>query len=234
MENRSINNAFIITSLFDSQKKLETIFYSFLSFGFLPVFSPASWFLVVQDLFTRFYAQTGTTRIGLGLHYSALLAVIMAVSSFYGLNFLNRKFGREIFKIIPIVLIFISIFLYRFILHGPFALAYNPAFYNHTKDFSFLNKLVQSVPKNSTVMTQNNLAPHFIHSQTKVYLLTLDYLQKNPDYVVMDLREGQNPNDFFEIGPDKARKLLNFLLNDRCYENIYPSQSQYIFKRICK
>ncbi len=227
-------NTRLLTSFFDSPEKIRTIFYSFLSFGFLPLFSPASWPLIIQDLFTRFYSQTVTTRIGLGLHYSAFLAVIMAVSSFYGLKLLNKRFGKKIFKIIPVILIIISIFLYRFILHGPLALAYNPAFYTHTKNLSFLDELVNRVPQNSIVMTQNNLAPHFIHSQKKVYLITLDYQEKKPEYIVMDLRDGQSPNDFFEIGPDKARKLFNLLLSDKCYAKFYSSNSQFIFKRICK
>ena len=63
-------------------------------------------------------------------------------------------------------------FFFRVVLHGPFALAYNKAFYTHTKDFDFLNDVVRLVPKNSTIMTQNNLASHFTHQ--KIWLLISD------------------------------------------------------------
>lgn len=224
-------NSGLITSFFDNKKKIETIFYSFLSFGFLPLFSPATWPLILQDFFTRFYSQVGETRIGLGLHYSALLSVIMAVSSFFGFNLLKRF--TKLIKFAPVIIILVVIFLYRFILHGPFALAYNPAFYNHTRDFSFLNELVNKVPMNSIVMTQNNLASHFINKEKRVYLLSLDYQQKKPEYIIFDMRDGQNPNDFFDIGPDKAKKLLNFIREDNCYTKFYSSDSQFIYKRTC-
>ena len=76
-------------------------------------------------------------------------------------------------------------------------------------------------------MTQNNLAPHLIHTH-HVYLLRAVYDDYMPDYFVLDLREGQNYNDFF--GADiEALKLT--LPNDTRYEVYYKNGEQIIYRR---
>lgn len=223
----------LLISFFDTPKKIETIFYSLLSFGFLPVFAPIFWPLILQDFFTRFYSSFDT-RTGLGLHYSALLSVILAVSSIYGFKFLSSKLSRKVSFVISIIIILNSILLYRFVLRGPFALAYNPAFYRQTQNLQFLNNLVNKVPKDKIVMTQNNLAPHFIHKSKSVLLLRENYEGFKPDFIVMDLRSGQNQNDFFPIDNSKAQKILEKLRKDICYKTSYSTKDQFIFKRFCR
>lgn len=217
-----------VTVFFDQPIKRRTLFYSFFSFGFLPILSPAFWFLIFQDFLTRFGAQNWPTRWGLGLHYSALLSVILAVSSLYTLSFLGKfKKIKRFLPVLGMLLILNALFLYRFVLKGPFALSYNYAFYQHSKDFVFLDDLVKKIPKNATVMTQNNLAVRFTHQ--KLLLLDENYSQMNPDYVLIDVRKGQSPNDFF--GNGDIPTILKNINNDKNYSLIYKSKEQFIFKR---
>ena len=168
----------------------------------------------------------------MGLHYSALLAVIMAVSSAYGLKYLKSKIkNQKLFNILLLVIIFNSLFLYRFILHSPFALAYNPAFYKHTTDFKFLDDLVSKVPKDASVMTQNNIASHFTHQE--VYYLRMNYKKFNPDYIVIDAREGQNPNNFFGERNFDVKAFLQKISKDKCYKAVFKTKYQFIFKKTC-
>lgn len=225
----SYNPLSIISSLFNHPIKIKTLFYSFLSFGFLPLFSPPFWLLIFQDMLTRFYPAQWATRWDLGLHYSALLAAIMGVSSVFTFRFLNNKIkNKQILKIIGILLIINAVFLYRFVLRGPFGLSYNPAFYAHTKDFTFLDKAVKKIPSNTSVMAQNNLATRFSHQ--KVWLLQEgNYKVKKPDYIIFDKRPGQNPNNYFTI--DNLDAILAELTEDPDYQLFYQDGDVYIFKK---
>ncbi len=212
----------ITWSFFDDPVKRKTLLMSLISFGFLPLLYPPAWLLIVQDIAARFMQKEFTLRWGLGLHYSAQLAVIMAFSSIMAL----QKYKKYI-TFTSIVLIILSLYLHQFKLHGPLGLAYNPAFYAHTKNFAFLDDLVANVPKGTTVMTQNNIAPHMIHTH-QVYLLRDVYDDYMPEYFVLDVRAGQNFNNFFGA---KIDVLLASLRKDPRYEITYQTNEQMIYKR---
>lgn len=223
--NFEINEVFL--QLPGEQLKRSTLFYSFFSFGFLPLLSPPFWFVIFQDFFARFASVT-QTRFGLGLHYSSQVAVILSVASIFALKFLSRfKFFAMYQNYLGILLILNAIVLYRFVLHGPLALAYNTDFYKHSEEFQFLDELVKRVPQDASVMTQNNLAVRFTHQ--KVWLLRDYYFSYKPDYVVVDAREGQNPNNFF--GTNDFTKTLKRLKMDKDYFLAYNTKEQFIFKR---
>lgn len=233
-ENVVLEPTRFITSFFDNPIKFDTMLKSFWSFSFLPVFSPMFWILILEDFGVRFYSAVGDSRIQLGLHYNALLAVIMAVSSAYGLKYLKSKIkDQKKFKFLLIFMILNSLFLYRFITHGPFALSYNPAFYSHTKDFEFLDKMVRLVPKNASVMAQNNIASHFTHHKN-VWNLRMNYEDLNPNYILIDARPGQNANDFFGSSRNfDPQQFIDKVSNDKCYKAIYKTKFQSVFKNSC-
>jgi uncharacterized membrane protein len=216
----------------DKPEKRQTLFYSFVSFGFLPVFSVPFWAAIIQDYALRFLPEGFTTRWNLGLHYNAQSAVILFLSSIYTIQAsLKNKIFKKYSPYICIGLVGVSLFLNRFILNGPFNLVYNPAFYQHTKDFAFLDDLVRKIPGNVSVMTQNNIAGHFTHQP--VYLLNPNYILDNPDYIVFDLRNGQGPTNFFGIPRGHtAESIFDAVTKDTQYQILYRTQDQYIFKRI--
>lgn len=207
--------------------KQRTLFYSLLSFSFLPFLAPEFWFLLLQDYAMRFIGSPCCTRWDMGLHYNAQSAVILAISSVFALRRLQRVIISQFSLLLAALIIVNALVLYRFVLHGPFALAYNTAFYNHTKDFIFLNDLIKKVPDDVSVMTQNNLAPRFTHQ--KVLLLKRDYENYKPEYVVVDVRSGQNPNNFF--GTKDVSGILELLQKDSKYELIFRTKDQFIFRR---
>lgn len=232
-ESINLSAPHVISQFTDNPVKINTIFYSLLSFGFLPLLSPAFWFLIFQDFLVRFNSPSWPTRWTLALHYSALLSVIMAISGAFSINFINQILRKPILiKILAVILIINAVILYRFVLRGPFALSYNPAFYKHTADFGFLNKIIQKIPGNVTVMTQNNLAVRFTHQN--VYLLRKNYSDYKPDYIAIDRRPGQNANDFFGERDFDEKKFIEKVKKDNCYKNVYSTDYQFIFQRICR
>lgn len=221
-----LNIFLIIKSLFSPFIKIKTVFQTFLSFLFLPIFTPASWLIFILNFSSRFLSE-GAVRWDMGLHYSAEIAPTLAVSSLLGLKFIKEKFGKKPVYVLSLLMIVNSLFLYRFVFHGPYGLAYNRAFYGHTKDFRYLDELIARIPKNASVLAQNNLASRFLHQQ--VWILRENYKTHRADYIIFDLRPGQNPVNF--LGIENSEKLLEDIKKNKNYEMIYHEKEQYIFKR---
>lgn len=221
----------LITRLFSPFIKVKTIFLSLLSFLFLPIFTPLLFITMILHYAARFTNPFGE-RWDLGLHYNAEIAPTLAVATILGLVFFSKKLSRTKVNMFGIALLFVSLILYRFILHGPFGLVYNKAFYEHTKNFKFLDDLIAQVPKdqNVSVTAQNNLLGRFSHHK-KIKLLRTDYYKYKTDYILFDLRAGQNPNNFFMNEKDVV-KTFEAVKEDEDYEMIYKSGDQYAFKLV--
>jgi uncharacterized membrane protein len=207
--------------------KLKTTFQIFWSFLFLPLLYLPTLPIILMNLGTRFLSGS-TNHWDLGFHYNAEIAPTLAVSTILAFALLQKKTSRLVMIGIGVLLILNSVVLYRFILRGPFGLAYNPAFYAHTKNFTYLNELITKVPPQKTVMTQNNLAVRF--TDRKVKLLRENYEVYKPEIIVLDLRDGQNPNNF--MGVKDVKTILTRLQSDQNYNLLYHQGDQYIFERI--
>lgn len=217
-----------VFGLIDQPPKRETLFYSGLSFGFLPIFAPSMWPAIIQDYIIRFIPANTTTYWILGLHYNAVVSVLLGVSSVIGLSFLLKfKLILKLKYLIAVFLFLNAIFLFRFHLHGPFLLAINPAFYAHSKDFKFLDELVNMVPEDASIMTQNNLGVRFTH-QDFIYIRK-DYENYTPDYILIDNRDGQNPNNHL-WGPS-IPEFIERIKMDENYTTLHDNGEQYLFKK---
>ena len=76
-------------------------------------------------------------------------------------------------------------------------------------------------------MTQNNIATRFTHQ--KVFLLRKNYFEYKPEYILFDLRPGQNLNAFFS--DTNPKRIFNLIKTDACYQMIYQTDYQFLFKR---
>lgn len=220
-----------ITGLVDVPEKQKTIWYSFQSFLFLPLFVPQLWPLILGDFITRFLPAGSGNHWTLGMHYNALTAVYLAIASAYGAKqaLMIRRTKKVLLLLLPVLLLLNILFLHQRVLHGPLGLSYNPAFYRHTKNFGFLDAMVRQVPPDVSVMTQSNLAARFGHQP--VYLLDINYDRFRPQYIILDLRDGQNPNNFFGMHGESLPMLLNTLAADPMYEVIYQTADQKMYKK---
>lgn len=217
-----------VYALFDYPSKRNTVFFSLLNFGFLSLFAPSLWFAILQDYILRFIPKHVDTRWTLGLHYNAQVAPLLAIAAVFGFSLLEKFKTFFKYKYIIAVLLIINAFIqFRFVQHGPFLMAINPVFYQHTSDFTFLNELIAKIPADASIMTQNNLGVRFTHQ--KFIYLRQDYPKYNPDYILIDNRPGQNPNDFL-FAPD-ITELLQSIQADKNYTTIYHKGDQYIFRK---
>lgn len=216
----------ILQQLFLPLTKLKTVFNLFWSFLFLPLFYLPTLPMIVLNLVPRFLSSA-PSRWSLGMHYNAELAPTLAVSALLVLALLQKRFAPRVITMLSVAIIANALFLHAYWLRGPLAMAYNPALYSHSKEFGFLDRLIAVVPKGKSVMTQNNLAVRF--TDGNVYLLRENYGEYMPDYILMDVREGQNGNNFYGLG--EPQKFLSIIQNDDRYETVYATGDQYAFAR---
>ena len=226
----SLNAQQIITALFMQLIKVKTVFLTFLSFLFLPLFYLPLLPHIALNFISRFIPEGGT-RWDLGLHYNAEIAPTLAIASLFTLKTIKEKYGKLLVQYIAGALFLWGILFNLFYFKGPFLLAIHPVFYEHTNVFGFLRTLVSKVPKNATVAAQNNLASYFLHNNN-VWILRENYKIHKPDYIVIDAREGQNPSNF--LGIEDIRMLLKSIKKDPDYSIYFRETDQYIFKRTVK
>jgi uncharacterized membrane protein len=210
--------------------KTKTILISLSSFLFFPLFSFALIGFLI-DFALRFIPTTSSFQSwDLGMHYNILVAVFLAIGMMDGVLFLkNRIASGNLLKAGVALGIFFIILINRIIYPTPINLAFNPVFYQFSKNFTGLEKFLESVPKGGTLMTQNNLASRFIDRD--LYLLRWEYECYKPKWVVLDVGEGQNPNNFWPIPADKMKRLLEKIEKDPNYKLYKHENNWFIFER---
>lgn len=219
-----------ITRFFTPSIKLKTIILTFATFSFLPLGNLSTFPLIVEHYLERFVLNTAGTRWDLGFHYNALLSPIMFLASLEVIRKLQEN--KKIKKLLPIwgvITIGIVIFLHRFHLHGPLMLATHPVFYQQTKNAKFLADFTVQIPQKGLLMTQNNIAAHFTHRDT--VLLNKEFEKIQPDVIVIDIRPGQNPNNFFPLTQMEVEILTASLSANQDYIKKAITDSQFIFIR---
>lgn len=209
--------------------KLRTYFYSFLSFGFLPIFGISLLPAIFENFFERFFSAV-PRGWDLGMHYSAILSPLMFMGALLPLiKFEKAGKHKKIITCYAIFLILTVFILHRFVLRGPLGLAYNRAFYEQNARVKYLQNIIQATPRKGLVMTQNSLATRFTHGQ--VVLLRLDYQAMNPDYVVLNLTPGQDGAGFHPLKYEEAVKLKDLLLKDTKYKLTKYAAELYLFSK---
>ena len=210
--------------------KLKTVVQTFISFGLLPLAGPEFLPPVIFNWWSRFVSEG--TRYDLGMHYNAEIAPTLMLAAITG----YRRIKRWLVNFLPAAVVSVglgllavfSLGLSVYVFKSPARLAFNRAFYQHTQNFEFLDQLLEHIPDEGTVMAQHNLAGKL--ADRKVYILRNKYQQFQPDYIVIDTRDGQEPNNF--LGIKDFEQLVEDLEQDPSYQIYYDQGEQKIYQRI--
>lgn len=210
--------------------KARTLFLTFLTFGFAPLFSPSIWPILLEHYTERFVMSQAGTRWDLGFHYNATLSPILFIGSIPFALWIIKK-SLILARVWALMVILVAIFLHRFYLHGPLLLAHHPVFYQDTQKAKFMRDFFKAIPANrGLVMTGNNIAAHLSHkSVTLIDVKNFDDI--SPDVVALDLREGQNANNFFPSTYDDTKRLAAYLSGNLQYIRVGYNDFQHIFMK---
>jgi len=223
------NVSMSFSTFFTPFLKIRTLFFSFLSFGFLPLFYPPLLPAIFENFFERF-ATLAPTRWDLGLHYSATLSPLFFMASVHVVRFLEKKYiPRQLLSLFGVVFLLLALILHRFILHGPLGLFYNPAFYQASSQTKYLDEFIAHIPTRGLIMTQNDIAVRLTHYH--VTLLDTNFITVKPNAIAINLTPGQNPNVYFPASPEIVFKMKNKLLQDPNYSVKKYGDELYLFIR---
>lgn len=211
-------------------QKLRTIIYSYLSFGLIPFFDISTLPMALEHFVQRFILNDAATRWDLGLHYNATLSPILGLGALQALRYLEKKGFTRIITTWSVVAILTSLILHRFVLHGTMLLGTHPVFYQDAKNAKYLRDFINHVPREGLIMTPNNLGAWLSHSS--LILPTLKYKEYKPDTIVLDVRDGQNGNNFFPLQPHQYFELSAQVATDSAYALQYQSSEQSIYTRL--
>jgi len=169
-------------------------------------------------------------------HYGAALAPILLFTSLWSAAQLKKLQKIGLILLVAgtsttlLTLTYTTLFTQQ---KAPILMFFNPAFYQVTNNNSFLWELVQNTPSTGSVMAQNHLGLP-VSNREWTYMLAQNYeelVEKDPDYLVFDIREGQNPNNYFPAGEEKWLSIVEQALDERRYTPRYQKDTLYILEK---
>lgn len=216
-----LNPINLLVSLFTPYVKLKTIILSLGYFAFLPLFNIWLIIPIIFQFAGRFLDFEHTYRWEFFYHYSGELAATLSFGTILALKKINLR--RR--KYLAILIVMISIFSLA-LFHSPLLLLRKSEFWRKEDWMKDDDYIITQVPKNASVAAQNNLVPHLSLRQ-KIYVLPTI---KDADYIVLDLREGQDGFNFYGLSFDAMRQLQSDLNVE--YQLIDQKGQAYLYKKI--
>ncbi len=218
----------------EKAEKYEFVWKSLASFGFLPLLARFSLIPIFGEIFIRvFPLRSFFQSFNLSMHYNVYLGIFLALASIEGLLFVNARFKlKNKAVIVSIGLVLFALFFAKKVTNSPIVLATNPTFWKELKPREDIFNSLNKVPKEGSVAAQNNLLPYLSLRDDKLISISKGYRMKNPDIIVFDLSEGQNPNNFYPESYDFLVKEIKFIEKSKNYKRINAgNENFYIYLR---
>lgn len=233
----SLNPTRVVKGLIEKPEKLKLIFNSFLSFGFIPLFSGMAIIPIIGELGIRvFPIQTIFENFTLTFHYNVFSGIFLTLATILAIVKFKRIFQKN--KYIELILTFyiliISLFVGRKITASPMNMMISPIFWKELRPNKDFFEFIDKIPKTGTVMGQNNVLAYISNRTENLYFLKKNYLSIRPDSIVLDLTPGQNPNNFYESQPENLLTIQKLLFFDANYKLYYSKGERFIFVKINK
>jgi uncharacterized membrane protein len=220
--------------------KLEVLLFTFLPTAFLSFLSPFHFILFFEEFAGRFLLDNPNWW-GLGYHYNAILATLTVLSTIEGL----KKIPKRFYTFISIYFFIVSIACFLYIQPDTIQI-FKPSYWNLTYGNTVRN-VVSHIPNDASVAAGNNIGAQ-IAGRNEIYFITncLDTESvsrtdgklchnKKPDYLVADLSNTSNWNNFvYGYDRDVVRKLFSDKVSQGEYEKVLVQEEIYLLKRIKK
>ena len=227
--------SYLVTKFFDKSEKRKTWIISIASFGLLPVFAPAEMIFPVSALAIRFYDDTTPRRFDFNNHYASPFIPLLAVATVSGLTnildflakLLKRSKQNSNHALTHVGIIFIlGVTVFQdFIFKAPLNSLYKKSFYETLPWQKDAYALIQRVPKDATLASNNSLLPH-LSQRERFYLLPEI---GDAQYIAVDLANG--PNKFAAYNTNQIRDLVNKLILHNSYHVIWEQNDAMLLKK---
>lgn len=154
-------------SLVDTDEKRQVIWYSLLSFGFLPLFSPLYLIPALADLATYFVIASQLSGAqGLYGQYRISLAPLLIWATIGTLG-MTKRFDKGYIGIYLVICTLVV----QFVLHLPLSYLTKSWFWQEPPAVKSINRMKEAfLPQSASVVAQNNIVPHISH-RDQIYSL---------------------------------------------------------------
>lgn len=147
-------------------EKRDVYFYTFLSYGFLPLLNPLYLLPIIGNLASYFILGSSvSTAQGLFLQYRVELVPLISWATIVTITkykWLNNKY-------IAIYLVLCAL-LVQYLLHLPLSYFTKSWFWTQPSGVPSINKLIMHIPESAPLVAQNNIIPHVNYRDTIVTL----------------------------------------------------------------
>lgn len=231
------NNPFqLATNFANSPQKINLLYQSFISYGFLPILSGLALLMPLAELAIRLVPNnTIFNNLTLGQHYNVLLGVLLTLSTLQTFLYLQiyTKTKPYLLTLTAAFLLISSLYTARKITGSPINVIINPAFYQTFNGDPTIAEIIDKIPKQGSVMAQNNLLAYTANRTDRLYLLNTDYKTISPKIVLFNLTPGASVNNYYGTKKETAEALKEQLQNDSTYQRaslLDPNTYLYIKK----
>jgi len=227
-----------VKMFFYPYSKVRVMAASFLSFGFLPLFTPASLIMLLEEFLQRFVGSPISTRWNLGFQYNAILAPVLA---FAAIEAIQKKFLKK--KIIAVCLLLGGTLLVQAFTSPAFNMLHKKEFYDFTKNKDS-RAILALIPPTASVATTNNLGAQIAHREKLIFLAnchdnpqpwlidTRRCYKLKPEYLVADLNPANSPVYLFpDISRESILKYFDYLQKSGEYILFKKQNDVWLLKR---
>jgi uncharacterized membrane protein len=218
--------------------KAKVMIASLLSFGFLPLLSPAIFIILFEEFFQRFVGSPFPARWCVGYHYNSILAPVLALGA---IEVFKKNFSRK--RNLAIIIIFIGIFLTQKLTAPATEKLLTRKFYDFSR-VKDIKVILSLIPKEASVAATNNLGPHLSHRQQLILLtnciedktLWVDQTKRcfkmNPDYLVADLNLNLELVSYYpDYSREKILRYFDYLEKTGEFKLLKTQESIFLLKR---
>ena len=220
--------AFAIKSFFLPPVKSYTLFWTFFSFGLMPLFALTLLPIIGFQFASRFLDLMHPIRWTIYYHYSAELGVLMSIATILTLNKILKRFGASA-KTVVILLIIVLVphITTNVFLHAPLKNLFKRQFWQNQPWMEDNKMILSLIPNDASVASQNSLLPHISHRR-EIFLLPN---VSGADYVIVDLHPGQDNWDFYTENLANAQSQMKQVILDGQYKLVTSAGDSYLLKR---
>lgn len=222
------NPAFAVKSFFLPIGKTHTLFWTFASFGFMPLIAFSLLPIIGFQFASRFLDLMHPIRWTIYYQYSAELGVLMSVATIIALSKIFKRYGSAT-KTVVVLLIFVLVphLVTNTFLHAPLKNLLKRQFYQDQPWMEDNKMILSLIAPNASVASQNNLLPHMSHRR-EVFLLPN---VSGADYVMFDLHPGQDNWDFYTSNIADAKLQMKHIILTGQYKLVASAGDSYLLKR---
>jgi uncharacterized membrane protein len=147
------------TNLANTPNKQQVFLVSLAWFGFIPLLAPLTLLPFLGDLFSYFVIANQLKEAdSIFMHYRITLAPLLAWGTIIAIS--ERKFLQKCYIGVYLLL---TLLFFQFTLHLPLSYLTKSWFWKEPAAVKDINDVLQYLPANASVVSQNNITPHISH-----------------------------------------------------------------------